>query len=518
MMNRKKGGRQAAVIDIDSNLLKMRISQLKRNTISDLDRLEKPVRLGHEVFTTDKISFESLRELSDLLKGYSAIMKEYGVSQYRVVATTALREAKNRSYVIDQLKIKNDITVEVLEENQEKALIYSKVLEYLRHAKGKQNESALIAYIGAGTIGFAVYDGTKMIFSQNIPMGSIKLHDMLGGVEDDTDHFYAVVEEYLNTVMGHIIIPSETGRVKNLVLTGSSIKLIARACNVDTSGDCFEIGAGRLKELFRQICSVPQEKIGIRYNLSEESSDLLYSSLAIVIRLMDFATSEKVICPKAELWDALIQHMLIPKSENEFREQVRVSAISCAQNIATAYHCSKAHSECIRKFACKIFDKMKGSHGLDRRKRLLLELAAILHECGYYVTVNQHLLNSFDLIKDMDIYGMTDEEMVITAYVARYNDDDVPSYDEPGISGLSDEKRLVVAKLVAIFRLANALDKSQKQKLKDISVRQEDNRLLISGQSDADLHLEKWAFRQCAPFFQEVFGFHPELSIQSGLV
>ncbi len=517
-MNRKKNSRQAAVIDIDSNLLKMRIAQLRKNAISDLDRLEKPVRLGHEVFTTDKISFESLRELSELLKGYGEVMKEYDVGPYRVVATTALREAKNRSFVVDQLKIQNDMTVEVLEENQEKALIYSKVLEYLGRAQGKRKESALIAYIGAGTIGFAVYDGAKMIFSQNIPMGSIKLHDMLSGVENDTDNFYAVVEEYLDTVMGHIAIPTETGQVTNLVLTGGGIQLIARVCNVDTSGESFEIGTDRLKELFRQICSAPQEKIGIRYNLAEESADLLYSSLAIAIRLMDFSTSDKVIFPKAELWDALIHHMLVPKSETMFREQIRASAISCAQNIATAYHCNRAHSECIRKFACKIFDKMKGFHGLDGRERLLLELAAILHECGYYVAVKQHLLNSFDLIKDMDIYGMTDEEMLIAAYVARYNDDDVPSYEEPGIDGLSDEKRLVVAKLVAIFRLANALDKSQKQKLKDISVRQENNRLMISAKSDADLLLEKWAFAQCAPFFQEVFGLHPELSIQSGLI
>ncbi len=517
-MNRKKSGRVAAVVDIDSNLLRMRISQLKKKEISDLDRLEKPVRLGHEVFTAEKISFESLRELSDLLKGYGEIMKEYGTDQYRVVATTALREARNRSYVIDQLKIQNDMTVEILEESQEKALIYSKVLEYLSSAEDKKSESALIAYIGAGTIGFAVYDGSKMIFSQNIPMGSIKLHEMLGDVQNDTDNFYAVVEEYLHTVFGHISIPSETGRVTNLVLTGSGVQLIARVCNVNSSEDCFEIGADRLKDLFRQICSIPQEKIGIRYGLSEETADLLYSSLAIALQLMDFSSSDKVIFPKAELWDTLIEHMLVPKSENKFWEQVRISAISCAQNIATAYHCNQKHAECIRKFACKIFDKMKDSHGLDRRKRLLLELAAILHECGYYVTVNQHLLNSFDLIKDMDIYGMTDEEMMITAYVARYNDDDAPNYDEPGIEGLNEEKRLIVAKLVAIFRLANALDKSQKQKLKDISVRQENNRLLISARSDADLHLEKWAFQQCAPFFQEVFGFHPELSIQSGLI
>ncbi|HBT90472.1 MAG TPA: phosphatase, partial [Ruminococcaceae bacterium] len=73
-------------------------------------------------------------------------------------------------------------------------------------------------------------------------------------------------------------------------------------------------------------------------------------------------------------------------------------------------------------------------------------------------------------------------------------------------------------KLVAIFRLANALDKSHRQKLGEIKARVQGNRLLISAKSDANLYLEKWAFEQCAPFFQEVFGYHPELSIKSPLV
>jgi exopolyphosphatase/guanosine-5'-triphosphate,3'-diphosphate pyrophosphatase len=516
-MNHKKL-REAAIIDIDSNVLKMRISQLKKDKIVDIDRLEYPVRLGHEVFTTGKISFESLRELSSLLHGYSEILKEYAVSQCRVVATTALREAKNRSYVLDQLKIQNDMTVEVLEEDQEKTLIYSKILDSLNRISGKNSESALIAYIGAGTIGFSVYDGKQMIFSQNIPIGSLKLHDMLGNLSTLTEGFYTVVQEYLETIIGHISIPFNGGRVSNLVLAGNGVQLIAKTCGISPAEDHFELEAGRVKELFRQIRSLSQEKIAILFKIPEEEAELLYSSLAIALRLLDFTSSEKIILPKAELWDTLIRHMLVSKSANEYQEQVRVNAISCAQKIAETYNCNKAHSECIRRSACKIFDKMKGAHGLDRRKRLLLELAAILHECGYYVTVKQHLLSSFDIIKDTDIYGMTDEEMLLTAYVARYNEYDVPNYEGADLEGLSDKNKLVVSKLVAIFRLANALDKSQKQKLDDIKVRREGNRLLISARSGANLYLEKWAFRQCAPFFQEVFGCNPELSVKSDLI
>lgn len=518
-MNHKKDMKEAAVIDIDSNALKMRISQLKKGRIVDIDRLERPIRVGHEVFTDGRISFESLRELSSLLRGYSEIMKEYGVGKCRVVATTALREAANRAYILDQLKIQNGMTVEVLEEDQEKTLIYDRALELLEEEQKKDEKTnALIAYIGAGTIGLCVFEGEQAVFTQNIPMGSLKLHEMLGSIRNLTGDYHTVVEEYLDTVINRAAIPFQKGPVSKLVLTGGCIRLIARLCSVKPSRGCFELEAKKLRALFEAVCSMPQEKAALTYKISEEDAELLFSSLAIIIHLLGFATSEKIVFMQAELWDTLIQHMLVPKSRSKYLDRVCESALSCAREVAAAYRCNAVHSECIRNYACKIFDRMKGAHGLDRRKRLLLELASILHESGYYVAARQHHISSFDLIKDTGIYGMTDEEMLIAACVARYNEFDVPDFDSPLLRDLSVKNRLVVSKLVAIFRLANALDKSHRQKLGEIKARVQGNRLLISAKSDANLYLEKWAFEQCAPFFQEVFGYHPELSIKSPLV
>jgi len=520
-LNRKKTNKTAklaAVIDIGSNMLKMRISQLKKGEIVDLDILEYPLSLGHEVFTEGKIRFESLRELSRVLHGYSSIMDEYGVDQCKVVATTAFRDAKNRSYVVDQLKIQNDITVQVLEDDQEKTLIYSEILNFLNRIENKKSENALISYIGAGTIGFSVYNGKHMVFSQNIPMGALKLHDMLGNIQELTEDFYTVVEEYLHSIIGHINIPFKKGIVSNMILTGNEIQLIAKICGVEPVDDCYTIPTAMLTDLFKRVRSMSQEKIGIEYGITEETAELLYSALAIYISLIDFTTSDYIISPKVELWDALMRLMLIPKSGDEYFEHVRANAISCAQEIAKNYNCNQKHSDNIRKFACRIFDKMKGAHGLDHRKRLLLELAAILHDSGHYVTAKQHLLSAFDLIKDIDVYGMTDDEMLITAYVSRYNEYDVPNYDDVEFIRTSDKNRLIVSKLVAIFRLANALDKSQKQKLKDIKVKLENDKLLITAESNDNVYLEKWAFEQCAPFFKEVFGYNPVLTIKSSLI
>ena len=73
----KKGGKTAAVINIGSNRVRMLVSQLKKGEVSPVDLLEHPIALGHEVFSTGKVSFETLRELSSILRGFSNVLKEY---------------------------------------------------------------------------------------------------------------------------------------------------------------------------------------------------------------------------------------------------------------------------------------------------------------------------------------------------------------------------------------------------------------------------------------------------------
>lgn len=515
-MNRKRNEKVAAIIDIGSNMIKMRIAQLKKGEVITIDTLEYPLNLGHEVFTFGKISFESLRELSKVLHGYSNIMKEYGTTQYKVVATTALRDAQNRSYVIDQLKIQNDISVQVMEDDQEKTLIYSEILKCVNNIHHK-NENTLISYIGAGTIGFAVYNGKHMIFSQNIPMGALKLHDILGNIQKITDDFYTVVEEYLYSIISHIRIPF-TKEISNLILTGNEIQLIARICDINLTNGLYVIPLNTLNRLYVKLRSMSNEKISLQYGITEDSAELLYSALAIYISLIKITSCNIITAPRIELWDALTRQMLIPKSGETYFKHVRENAISCANQIAKTYNCNQKHSDNIKKFACKIFDKMKGTHGLDQRKRLLLELAAILHDSGHYVTAKHHLLSAFDLIKNIDIYGMTENEMLITAYISRYNEFDIPNYEDIEFIKLSDKNKLIISKLVAIFRIANALDKSQKQKLKDIKVKLENDKLEIIAESSGNTYLEKWAFEQCSPFFKEVFGFNPVLTVKSTLI
>ena len=157
-------------------------------------------------------------------------MLEYGVTQYKVVATSVLREAKNRAYVVDQIKIQNDMAIEVLEDDQEKTLIYSEILNGAMQDSSEKIEHGADLLYRTGSIGLAIYDRESVVFSQNIAMGSLKLHDLLSGLQDRTEEFYQVLHEYLASTLGRIQVPAYLEKLNNMVVAGNEIELIAKLC------------------------------------------------------------------------------------------------------------------------------------------------------------------------------------------------------------------------------------------------------------------------------------------------
>ena len=514
-MGKKRYPNTAAVINIASGGLSLHVAQLSKEKPKALDELSYALPLGHEAFTEKKISFESLREMSRVLAGFSARMKEYGVTRCRAVATTALREAENRAFVLNQLKVQNSLSVEVLEPDQEKTLIYSEILATLRDAGALETGCSLFAYIGSGTVGTAVYDGKAMVLSRNIPIGALKLHDMLGSIQETTDDFSTVTEEYLATLLccGDL----SNYDIRNVILTGSDMELIAKICGFKGGGNGFAIPVEKLEDLYGAVRPLRADKIAQRYGVSEGAAETMYAALAIYLQIVGQTKVRQVLAPQVDLCDALLSQMLLPRRKAGYERQRRVNAVCCARHIAQKYGCGAAHAENVGEAACVIFDQLKSLHGMGPDQRLILELAAVLHDCGRYVSMRDHCKASFDVIRNTDIYGMTDRDILLTAYVARYNEYAVPDLRDAEYAAMPEQDRTMVAKLVAIFRLANALDKSRRQKFRDIRVKVTEDKMQVSVKSNENLYLEKWAFEQCSAFFKDVFGLSPVLKIRQTL-
>ena len=517
-MEKKRNLNIAAVISIEPDLVKMRISKLKNDKLVDIERLEQQTKLGHEIFNNKKISFETLREISKILKGYMSLLNEYNVKNYKVIASTLINDAENCAYIIDQLKIQNDISVKILEDRQEKSLIYFEILSALQKSSYNNINKVLISYIGAGSIGFSIYDRKKILFSQNISMGSSKLYELLEPVQEQTTDFSVVVEEYLDRIIGRIRFPINNSEIENLIVSGSEVNLIANLCNAREVNGIYDISPYDLNELYNKIKNMSAQAISEKYGISLKNSQLLFTALAIYSKILKMTNAKKILSPKAEIWDAVITQVLSSRTEKQFDEHVCESSVYCAQILSYHFYYSQEHLDCTRQFATLIFNKLKKLHGLDKRQKLLLDLAVILHEAGYYVNSKNPRISTFDIIKNLDLYGLTEREVLLVANVVRYNEFTIPTIEDMEYAKLFETDRILVSKLVAIFRLCNALDKSKKQKLKNMKIKLSDGKITLVVESDDNVYLEKWAVKRCSEFFEEVFGLKVELIVKSKLL
>ena len=166
--------------------------------------------------------------------------------------------------------------------------------------------------------------------------------------------------------------------------------------------------------------------------------------------------------------------------------------------------------ETLENIALTIFDSMKKVHGLGKRERLLLSLATILHDCGKYISMSNLGECSYNIILYTEIIGVSHVEREMLANVVKFNHLKFGYYDIiTQSSKLDRQDYLKIAKLTAILKLANGLDRSQKQKFKDIKVSLKDHDLIITVNTNEDITLEKGMLGERSDFFEEVFSIRP---------
>jgi exopolyphosphatase/guanosine-5'-triphosphate,3'-diphosphate pyrophosphatase len=152
---------------------------------------------------------------------------------------------------------------------------------------------------------------------------------------------------------------------------------------------------------------------------------------------------------------------------------------------------------------------MKKIHGRGARERLLLQIAVLLHDCGKYISMGDVAECSYRIITATEIIGLSTRERQIIANAVRYNTvefgDELHRDEE---QQLDKDDYLVVAKLTAILRLANAMDRSHYQKIEGLRAVLKDRELSLVIDSSRDVSLELGLLKSKLEFFEEVFGVH----------
>jgi len=187
--------------------------------------------------------------------------------------------------------------------------------------------------------------------------------------------------------------------------------------------------------------------------------------------------------------------------------------VRAARNVAKRYKTDKKHVDFVEKAALEIFDASKKLSGLKDRDRLLLRLSAILHECGKFVHATDHNEAAYALIRYTDLIGLDSDELDTIALVVRLYPKQNP-YENYYYMTLPPNKKVIVSKLTAMLRIADAMDASHRQKAGKVSVSLTSDKLHISLDAKEDMSFEMWSFEHRSTLFEQIIGVKPELRVR----
>lgn len=502
--------RTFAAIDVGSYELTMKIFEFSgKDTMREIDCVSKRLDLGSDTFAMGKISNEKMDELCRTLKDFSDIMKTYRVKDYKAYGTSAIRETENTTIVQDQIAQRTGIWVEVLGNAEQRFLDYKSVASKGESFRKIIEGKTAILDIGGGSIQLSLFDNDTLVSTQNLRLGVLRLQDYLNRFEVRGSQKEELINEMamarLDTYKRLYLKDRE---IRNLIVVDDYIS--PWAVRKQKSGGKKEyLEVADFERLFEVLHDRNPVQIARAMAISEERIPLVFISAVLIKYIAGLMGIQRIWVPGVTLCDGIAyeyaEKIKMFRGEHDFEEDI----IACAANISKRYMGSRKRSDVLENFTTTIFDSMRRVHGLGKRERLYLRLAVILHECGKYISLVDIGETSYQIVMSTEIIGISRQEREIVANVVRFNHSRFV-YDGHQ-TGMSRESFLVVAKLTAILRLANSLDRSHKQKFKGLKAVLKDNQLVLTVDTQEDITLEKGFFEANSDFFKEVFSVEPVL-------
>jgi len=511
-MGTLKAWKIIAAIDVGANYLKMTIGEINtKGEVRILEDVVKPTKIGKDTFSKARISVQTIHETCDNLKGFVRLMMDYRIKDYRAVATSGIREAANKQYVLEQIRLRTGLQIEVINIAEEQFFMLKAVRNHLDSIDIKKAEQSLIVNITSGAVETSIYEDGKLKFTEHVKVGSLKIKEALSELETKTIEFSETMEQYIESKIYALKPRIEKFEIHHFLGLGGELNTI---CGIirkkkGVNEKDYYIKKEALLALTKEISSMDNFQIKNTFGLTNKKAELLLPSILIFYCFLKMTKAEGIQIPKLSLREGILYDLSDGILNISGRKELINDIISSVWYLGKKYQIDKEHAIFVEKFSIEIFDHTKRLHKLGDRERLYLQVAAILHDVGGFISANEHNFHSYNIIRAQSIIGFSDIEIELIASAARYHSEDIPIEQHKNYRYLSDKDKMVVSTLAAILKLSEALDITHMQKIKEIKLLGTRDSMFFNIKSEGDIILEEWNFSKHVDFFEEVIGVKP---------
>ncbi|WP_242392465.1 Ppx/GppA phosphatase family protein [Anaeromyxobacter oryzisoli] len=490
-----------AAIDVGTNAVRLEIARvLSDGSLETLHQERDPVRPGEGVFASGVLARPVADRLLGTLRRYAVLCLRYR-ARVRAVATSAVREARNRDAVVRRVRDEAGLTLEVVSGREEARLICLGVL-----AGRPPTSRALVVDIGGGSTEIAPAVGEKPTALFSVGLGAVRLTEIFASSGRVSRERLAVMRSFAAEAFRDSL-PADLPRFRHALGSSGTINAIVAAH-----------GDGRrltLRALDRAVAGMADMSLAERRRRFEpKRAEIVVAGAVILETAMRHLRLERIVSVDTGLRDGILRDLA--------RRSPGAAAAAAADRteavlaLGRRFGFDEAHARQVARLALALFDQLAGVHALAASARGLLEAAALLHDLGHAVSPNRHHKHTYYLVVNADIPGFSDEERRLVALVARYHRRSPPERHREDLEDLSPGDFRTVRRLVALLRIADALDRSHHQPVVELRAAAARRAVRVAVRSRGAVDLELWDVAREARLFRAALGRRVEVVARRG--
>lgn len=510
-----------ACIFIGTNRCSLRVAQrASAGRVNILEKAEYPVEFGVRVFQEEKQRDKTVSELCRIIQEYIGIAEQSDPERIEIYLSAALRRAIDSIYIYERVRLASRPYPVHIITDEEELLDFCKamMIETLRFMPPEelQKPNLFVNIKGDSTL-LGCLKGGYVTYVTRIPLGYGKLTEMMESIIESSETFARLMTEiitnYLKTVHSRLgsqsfehIFVSTVDFPGLLRLAGSDLP-IASATN-------FECDKQQVNTLYQSTKDLTPRQLFRKFPvLNMREADTVQLTLLYCRALLDVFSADSLYMMPSDTASGITVFQFKQTMAGQIHDWIEKSGYQCALTEASRFQVDMKAAAKTEYFALRFFDTLKKRFGFSRRMRYLTRICAQLATAGnFFGTENRSIANSF-IIEHTNILGLTREENDLCARVCRHVTD--PSYVAlPEDPGLNEDEQLMMAQIVSLIKLAQAMDASTKQKIHTFNCQLTQNEFIVRGQTTKNVSLEEYDFRAAGSCFKQVFGLKPSLKIK----
>jgi len=282
-----------AAIDIGSNAIRFQVSTVLDSSpaflFKKLEYVRFPLRLGHDVFTTGRISERSIEKFKKLMKAFKLLVELYEVDDYMFCATSAMRESENGQNLADQVQNELGITINIIDGIREAELINRAINSYLT------DKTYLHIDVGGGSTELNLFTGGKKIKTRSFKIGSVRILE-----HHDSPLMWLEME---NWVKEHV--KKSFGKV-TAVGTGGNISKIFELARTKPGK---VLSLKKVRQIRAMIQEYSIEERIYKLQMNPDRADVIIPASDIYIKVMEWAHASSILVPEVGLKDGIMLYL-----------------------------------------------------------------------------------------------------------------------------------------------------------------------------------------------------------------